>query len=86
MNGDEKFITAILTQAVEDASYEGTTTYNIKFKAEASDWILGNHPEYKNYCSMIGLDPNTIRNKLLKNGNTSFTKKQNKQIGRTLWH
>ena len=86
MNGDENFITAILTQAVEDASYEGTTTYNRKFKAEASDCILGNHPEYKNYCSMIGLDPNTIRNKLLKNGNTSFTKKQNKLIGRTLWH
>ena len=84
MTGEENFITAILTQAVEDASYEGTTDYNIKFKVEATNWILNNHPEYQNYCRMIGLDPSTIRNKLLKNGNTHITKKQNKQIERTL--
>ena len=85
MTGEENFITAILTQAVEDASYEGTTDYNNKFKVEATNWILSNHPEYQNYCRMIGLDPSTIRNKLLKNGNTHITKKQNKQIERTLW-
>ena len=84
MTSEEKFLTAILTQAVEDASYEGTTDYNIKFKVEATNWILSNHPEYQNYCRMIGLDPSTIRNKLLKNGNTHITKKQNKQIERTL--
>ena len=33
---------------------------------------------------MIGLDPNTIRNKLLKSGNTHITKQQNKQIERTI--
>ena len=84
MTGEENFITAILTQAVEDASYEGTTVFNLKNKVSAIDWIVGNHPQYQEYCKMIGLDPSTIRNKILKNVNTTFTKKQNKQIERTL--
>ena len=84
MTGEENFITAILTQAVEDASYEGTTVFNLKNKVTAIDWIVGNHPQYQEYCKMIGLDPSTIRNKILKNVNTTFTKKQNKQIERTL--
>ena len=85
MNGDEKFITAILTQAVEDASYEGTTTFNLKNKVTAIDWIVSYHPQYQEYCKMLGLDPSTIRNKILKNVNITLTKKQNKQIERTLW-
>jgi len=85
MTGEENFITAILTQAVEDASYEGTTVFNLKNKVSAIDWIVGNHPQYQEYCKMIGLDPSTIRNKILKNVNTTFTKKQNKQIGRNIW-
>jgi len=85
MTGEENFITAILTQAVEDASYEGTTVFNLKNKVTAIDWIVGNHPQYQEYCKMIGLDPSTIRNKILKNVNTTFTKKQNKQIGRNIW-
>ena len=85
MTGEENFITAILTQAVEDASYEGTTVFNLKNKVSAIDWIVGNHPQYQEYCKMIGLDPSTIRNKILKNVNTTFTKKQNKQIGRNVW-
>tara|TARA_B100000745_G_scaffold176677_1_gene115662 strand:+ start:156 stop:410 length:255 start_codon:yes stop_codon:yes gene_type:complete len=84
MTGEENFITAILTQAVEDASYEGTTVFNLKNKVSAIDWIVGNHPQYQEYCKMIGLDPSTIRNKILKNVNTTFTKKQNKQIGRNV--
>ena len=84
MTGEENFITAILTQAVEAASYTGTTTFHLKHKVEATNWILNNHPEYQNYCRMLGLDPNTIRNKLLKSGNTHITKQQNKQIERTI--
>jgi len=86
MTGDEKFITAILTQAVEDASYEGTRKRYIKHKVKAIDWIVKYDPQYQEYCKMIGLDPSTIRNKILKNVNMTLTKKQNKQIERTLWH
>jgi len=86
MNGDEKFITAILTQAVEDAQYTGTRKRYIKHKVKAIDWIVSYDPQYQEYCKMIGLDPSTIRNKILKNVNMTLTKKQNKQIERTLWH
>ena len=84
MNGDEKFITAILTQAVEDAQYTGTRKRYIKHKVKAIDWIVNYDPQYQEYCKMIGLDPSTIRNKILKNVNITLTKKQNKQIERTL--
>ena len=84
MIGEERFIMAIITQAIEDASYTGTTAFHLKHKVVATNWILNNHPEYQNYCRMLGLDPNTIRNKLLKSGNTHITKQQNKQIERTI--
>ena len=80
MTSEEKFLTAILTQAVEDASYEGTTVFNLKNKVSAIDWIVGNHPQYQEYCKMLGLDPSTIRNNILKNVNITLTKKQNNQI------
>ena len=84
MTGEENFITQILTQAVEDASYEGASKKYLKHKVSAIDWIVGYDPQYQEYCKMIGLDPSTIRNKILKNVNTTFTKKQNKQIGRNI--
>ena len=84
MTGEENFITQILTQAVEDASYEGTSKKYLKHKVTAIDWIVKYDPQYQEYCKMIGLDPSTIRNKILKNVNITLTKKQNKQIERTL--
>jgi hypothetical protein len=89
MNGDENFITAILTQAVEDASYEGASKKYLKHKVSAIDWIVSydpqyqeycKDPQYQEYCKMLGLDPSTIRNKILKNVNMTITKKQNNQI------
>ena len=84
MTGEENFITQILTQAVEDASYEGTSKKYLKHKVTAIDWIVNYDPQYQEYCKMLGLDPSTIRNKILKNVNMTLTKKQNKQIGRNL--
>ena len=84
MTGEENFITQILTQAVEDASYEGTSKKYLKHKVTAIDWIVNYDPQYQEYCKKLGLDPSTIRNKILKNVNMTLTKKQNKQIERTL--
>jgi len=80
MSGEENFITAILTQAVEDAKYIGTSKKYLKHKVSAIDWIVSYDPEYQEYCKMLGLDPSTIRNKILKNANITLTKKQNNQI------
>ena len=84
MIGEERFITAILTQAVEDASYTGTSKKYLKHKQSAIDWIVSNDPEYQGYCKMLGLDSNTIRNKIIKNVNITFTKQQNNKIRKAI--
>ena len=68
MTGAERFITAILTQAVEDTMYMGKRPRYLKHKVEAIDWILNNESEHHwsflNYCTMLGLSPSKIQNKV----------------------
>ena len=68
MTGEEKFITAILTQAVEDTMYMGNRPRYLKHKVEAIDWILNkeseHHWSFLNYCTMLGLSPSKIQNKV----------------------
>ena len=80
MIGEERFITAIITQAVEDASYQGTSKKYLKHKVNAIDWILNNENEHHwsfiEYCTMIGLSPSRIQNKVRTIVNTKLTRKQ----------
>jgi hypothetical protein len=76
MTGDEKFITAIIKQAIEDTTYSGKSLKKIKFKMDAIDWIVGLHPEFVNYCKMLAMDTDTIRNKIIANVDMSYTQKQ----------
>ena len=80
MTADENFIVAIITQAIEDTTYTGTVKDKIKFKMDAINWIVGLHPEYVNYCKMVGLDPEPIRNKIIENVDMSYTQKQKFKI------
>ena len=80
MTGDEKFITAIIKQAIEDTTYSGKSLKKIKFKMDAIDWIVGLHPEFVNYCKMLGMDTDTIRNKIIKHVDMSYTQKQKYKI------
>ena len=68
MTGEENFITAILTQAVEDTMYMGKRKFHLKHKVEAIDWILNNESEHHwsflNYCTMLGLSPSKIQSKV----------------------
>ena len=80
MTADENFIVAIITQAIEDTTYTGAVKDKIKFKMDAIDWIVGLHPEYVNYCKMVGLDPEPIRNKIIENVDMSYTQKQKFKI------
>ena len=80
MTGEEQFITAIIEQAIEDTAYAGTSVKKIKFKMEAIDWIVGRHPEFVNYCKMLGMDTDTIRNKIIKHVDMSYTQKQKYKI------
>ena len=76
MTGDEKFLTAIIKQAIEDTTYTGKSLKKIKFKMDAIDWIVGLHPEFVNYCKMLAMDTDTIRNKIIANVNMSYTQEQ----------
>ena len=76
MTAEESFITAIISQAIEDTTYTGKNVKKIKFKMDAIDWIVGLHPEFVNYCKMLAMDTDTIRNKIIANVDMSYTQKQ----------
>jgi hypothetical protein len=80
MTGEEQFITAIISQAIEDTAYTGVARDKIKHKMDAINWIVGLHPEFVNYCKMLGMDTDTIRNKIIANVDMSYTQKQKFKI------
>ena len=76
LKGEEGFITAILTQAVEDAKYVGDNKQDIKHKVEAINWIMGNDPQFNYYCKLLNIEPNYIQSKIKRYKETGFTSKQ----------
>jgi len=76
MTGEEQFITAIIKKAIEAAKLELKDKKTIKFKMDAIDWIVGLHPEFVNYCKILAMDTDTIRNKIIANLDMSFTEQQ----------
>ena len=76
MTPDENFIVAIISQAIVDTTYTGSVKGKIKFKMDAVDWIVNLHPEFVNYCKMVGMDPEPIRKKIIDNVDMSYTQKQ----------
>ena len=80
MNGEEQFLTAIIQQAIEDCAYTGTSVKMLKFKRDAIEWIVGKDPEFLNYCKMLGMDSDTIRNKIIRHVDMSYTQKQKLKI------
>ena len=76
MTAEENFIVAIISQAIVDTTYTGEVKDKVKFKMDAIDWIVGLHPEFVNYCKMLAMDTDTIRNKIIANLDMSFTQQQ----------
>ena len=76
IKGEEGFISAILTQAVEDAKYTGFNKHDIKHKVEAINWIMSDDPEFKYYCSLLNIEPSYIKNKIKITNDTKFNAKQ----------
>jgi hypothetical protein len=75
MIGD-KLVTAILTQAVDDAKYTGTAKHNLKHKIEAINWIVTDDPQFKYYCRLLNIEPSYIKNKLENHTDTNYTPEQ----------
>ena len=76
IKGEEGFITAILTQAVEDAKYIGNNKQDVKHKVEAINWIMGNDPQFNYYCKVINIEPSYIKNKIKTYNDTRITSQQ----------
>ena len=76
MTGEELFVTAIIEQAIEDTAYTGVAKDKIKYKMDAIDWIVGLHPEFVNYCKMLAMDTDTIRNKIIANVDMTYSQQQ----------
>ncbi len=76
MTAEENFIVAIISQAIVDTTYVGEVKDKVKFKMDAIDWIVGLHPEFVNYCKILAMDTDTIRNKIIANLDMSFTDQQ----------
>ena len=76
LKGEEGFITAILTQAVEDAKYVGYNKQDIKYKMEAINWIMNSDPQFTYYCKLINIEPSYIQNKIKRYSEGKFNKKQ----------
>ena len=72
----EKLVTAILTQAVDDAKYTGTAKHNLKLKIEAINWIITDDPQFKYYCRLLNIEPSYIKNKLENHTDTNYTPEQ----------
>ena len=72
----EKLITAILTQAVEDAKYTGTNKRKLKHKIEALRWIEDDDPQFKYYCALLNIEPSYIKNKLERSADSKISNKQ----------
>ena len=76
MTAEESFITAIISQAIEDTTYTGKSVKKIKFKMDAIDWIVGLNPEFVNYCKMLAMDTDPPRNTIIANVNMTYTQHQ----------
>ena len=76
MINEEKLVTAILTQAVEDAKYPGTNKKYLKHKIEAINWIMSDDPQFKYYCRLLNIEPSYIKNKLKRHSDTKMSKQQ----------
>ena len=76
VKGEESFITAILTQAIEDARYPGLSKKQLKHKIEAINWIMSDDPQFKEYCKLLNIEPRWVKNKIVRNNDYKITPKQ----------
>jgi len=72
----EKLILAVIMQAVEDAGYDGINKKFLKVKQDAIDWIVDKDSQLVEYCKMLGMSPDGIRDRIIKNVNMKYTKQQ----------
>ena len=79
---EEMLITKIITQAVEDARYSGTSEFDLGHKVESISWIVSSEPQFKYYCKLLNIEPSYIQNKIKRFTDTRITPQQKMIIKR----
>ena len=82
MTPNQNFVTAIISQAIEDARYTGNSVKYLKHKVEALDWIMNKDEMFEYYCKLLGVDPDWVGDQVRKTSNLNITRSQNKLIKR----
>ena len=82
MTPSQNFVTAIISQAIEDARYTGLSRKYLKHKVEALDWILKKDEMFEYYCKLLGVDPDWVGDQVRKTSNLNITRSQNILIKR----
>jgi len=75
-------ITKIITQAVEDARYSGTSEFDLGHKVESISWIVSSDSQFKYYCKLLNIEPSYIQNKIKRFTDTRITPQQKMIIKR----
>jgi hypothetical protein len=58
--------TAVLTQAIHDALYDGMSKYYIQYKIDAIKWLTNNSKDFKLICHYADIDPEYAYEKFTK--------------------
>ena len=74
-----KLFRAVITQAIEDAMYEGQDRYKIMNKREAIAWLTSNNNDFKVICNYADISSDYATVKFTKAMNLDIYKLTNKQ-------
>jgi len=80
MTPNQNFVTAIISQAIEDARYTGTSKKYLKHKVAALDWIMNKDEMFEYYCKLLGVDPDWVGDQIRQTTNLKITRSQQKSI------
>lgn len=56
---------AVIAQAIEDATSTRTSKEALRDKRDACDWLLGMSVNFVQACSLAGLDPEAVRDRVM---------------------
>ena len=76
---EQRLFRAIITQALEDAHYTGTTMIDMRDKESAINWFLDLGKDYRTICDYAGFNPIHIRDAFVKarqRGLMQYTERQ----------
>ena len=80
MTPNQNFVTAIISQAIEDARYTGTSVKYLIHKIHAVNWIMNKDEMLEWYCKLLDIDPDWVGDQIRQTNNLNITRSQQKSI------